>query len=315
MMTPKFKFPAIETYDGIIDNLYLRYIILLNICAITAGLKKLYVHCRYFFLGKYVDLPVFCFRTKHTGHANYIISGIHGREPSGPCALSSPDGIELLLKLSESQPVVLYPLCNPAGYVKNWQYPDRKQCTCEPSQFQSIGASEYHLPQVNKYGMPLKRRCKEKPSKEAILFTSHVLSMTKKNPPKFTISFHDDDRTIAGYAYSHGILKKEDPAAINIVRILVKLGLSYFKMDLNSQFIGKEWVITRPCDYSVESLLASDKILVRNRHRKLVFAKGPSCKSVVVCETPSAKYGIEHRINAILSVLSALEDGSLFVIR
>jgi len=64
-----------------------------------------------------INLPSFCFKTKKKGKALWILSGIHGEEPAGPNAIA--ENIAFLIELGKKIPIVLFPLCNPVGYVLN----------------------------------------------------------------------------------------------------------------------------------------------------------------------------------------------------
>src|SRR3989339_1600612 len=70
--------------------------------------------------GKPVDFPILAFKTKITGPALYILSGIHGEEPTGPNAIA--DSLDVLTEMGKNRPVVLIPLCNPLGYFRKWRY-------------------------------------------------------------------------------------------------------------------------------------------------------------------------------------------------
>src|SRR3989344_6132050 len=91
------------------------------------------------------SVPILAFRTKRRGPALWIISGIHGEEPAGPNAIA--DNIGFLNDLAQKIPIVLFPLCNPAGYVKNWRYANRKKRSRNLKELpKSVETSEYFLP-------------------------------------------------------------------------------------------------------------------------------------------------------------------------
>ena len=71
-------------------------------------------------------LPIRVLTTKHKGPAVWILAGIHGEEPAPPNAVfRSRAALQALA--AKNIPVVLFPLCNPVGYTKDWRYPDARR--------------------------------------------------------------------------------------------------------------------------------------------------------------------------------------------
>lgn len=269
--------------------------------------------------GKEVRLPVYCYRTKHKGGAYHIMAPPHGEEPAFTNAVASSKGLEIIKKIGEDVPVVLYPLCNATGYVRNWRYLDRKKYSENAQVFSSIGDPEHFLPVIDSLGRIMPRICKKRPSKEAIAFTGHILKLAKQYNPQMMLSFHEDDapRMKFGYVYSVGELKNKEPVALNVVRILVENGLSSYDAGTRAPYqCGAERIFesssNSACDYSVEYLFASDVVITSRRRAKVTLGKGLSTSRVVTCETPSRNFPLEKRVDAILDILSAVKDGSIF---
>jgi hypothetical protein len=95
------------------------------------------------------------FRSPVSGPATWIISGIHGEEAAGPNAIAA--AIDDIAKLGEHRPVVLIPLSNPHGYVRNWRYLNSPVWS-ENIDAQSVGDSSHLLPDPeNSLGRDLSR--------------------------------------------------------------------------------------------------------------------------------------------------------------
>jgi len=63
-----------------------------------------------------IDLPIFAYRNSDKPHW-VVLAGIHGHEPAGSNALAHY--VDCLIKISQKKSILIVPLCNPWGYVKN----------------------------------------------------------------------------------------------------------------------------------------------------------------------------------------------------
>ncbi len=290
------KIPDISTYkDGrmSIKNIYncffklIKKGLVLDIIGYSKGFWK----------GKRVSLPIICLRTKKKGNAVWIISGIHGEEPAGPNAIAN--GIDYIAKLDKKIPVVLLPLCNPLGYLRDWRYVNQKRYS-KKIQGHSVGDSEHYL-----LDKSLKKARNKKPScSESKALTSFVLKLIKQYNPKMSFDFHEDDMIPKGYIYSQGKLGAEDKIAQKVVKILLKNKIP-IKMTDDSRFGEKiiKGVISNSKDGSIDELIASEKIIKNNK-----IIKKPYAKTVIVVETPAAKMSLEKRKNAHLAILKNIKN-------
>jgi len=140
-------------------------------------------------------LPSRVFRTKKKGPALWVLAGIHGEEPAPPNAVAQ--NIEKFDALARKGiPVVLFPLCNPVGYVKAWRYPDSEG---RSGTGHSVGDSDHLLP--DKAGKP---RAMKATSAQAGALTAKVLALSKDYPPVLSVDLHEDDSIAKGYLYSQG---------------------------------------------------------------------------------------------------------------
>lgn len=162
-------------------------------------------------------LPMKVYRTKKAGPALWLLAGIHGEEPAPPNAVAA--NLDRIDKLAKSGvPVVLFPLCNPAGYSKGWRYPDAPTSEAEPAGH-SVGDSDHLL--KDKKGKP---RAPAPTSSQADALTKKVLALARDYPPLISIDLHEDDHIPAGYIYSQGPKGTKDPAAQLILKKMTELG-------------------------------------------------------------------------------------------
>lgn len=233
--------------------------------------------------------PILAFRTKKKGPALWIISGIHGEEPAGPNAIT--DNIGFLNDLAQKIPIVLLPLCNPAGYIRNWRYPNRKKRARDLHELpESIETSEYFLPSEKN---PKKPRVQNPTSKEAEEFTLEILKLTKRYRPKLVLDFHEDESVSSFYIYSHGKLGSKDPIAREIVKKLVREGFN-IQMWGETRFGEKivEGIVSDARDSSIDDLLAAKKVIIDKK-----IQNGPHAKSVIVVETTTKNIPLKKRVD------------------
>ena len=253
--------------------------------------------------GKQISFPITAYYTKKKGSALWIISGIHGEEPAGPCAIA--ENIDFIRKLGEEIPIVLLPLCNPHGYYKNYRYPHQKKWA-ENSENRSVGDSEYYLIEMIK---PVKPRSYESACPESKALINYVLNLVKKYPPSVSIDLHEDSLIDKGYIYCSGtdydLMEKVSPHILNVLR----------KNGIPIQTSGRtrfgepivHGVVLDSIDGSIDELLSSKKIVVNNR-----VVPGPSARVSVVVEIPAQSLPLSARINAHSAVILSLKKISKF---
>lgn len=248
--------------------------------------------------GKEVSLPIVSLRTQKKGKAIWILSGVHGEEPAGPNAIC--DGIKVIEDLGRIFPVVLIPLCNPLGYLRNWRYLNQEKYSKEV-EGKSVGDSDHFL--INPKNPKKPRR--EKPSTlEAEMLTKYLLKLSKDYPPLISVDLHEDDMIHEGYIYSQGKLGTNDPVAKKVVNILLESGVS-IKTKGKTRF-GEdivEGIVGNQADGSIDELISSEKIYVNGK-----IIRGPSAKTVIVLETPAAAMSLDKRKFAHLKVLESLKN-------
>ena len=253
------------------------------------------------YLDKKVSLPIIALRTPQSGRAVWLLSGIHGEEPAGPNAISEPETIEYLKEMGKKMPIMLLPLCNPLGYLRNWRYINQSKWD-KNSEGQSVGDSEHYLPSLSDFNNPRK----EKPScKESKLLTEYVVENLQKYSPLISLDFHEDNLLSKGYIYSQGRFGQRDKIARNIINILLgsgiqieKEGQTRFGESINGGIVGNE----QP-DGSIDELLATRRIILNDKS----FYK-PTAETCIVIETPAKKMKLEKRKKAHINVLLSLED-------
>ena len=249
-----------------------------------------------------VLLPATCLRTPKKGPAFWILTGIHGEEPAGPNAVA--EHVRTLAALADmGVPVVLFPLCNPLGYYRNWRYPDAEKYS-ETRPGSSVGDSDHLLP--DEKGAP---RRAGPVSRECAALTSKVLELARDYPPRITLDMHEDDRLARGYLYSQGQAGAQDLVALDIVRIFVGNGLP-IQLDGKTRFDEKivGGIVSGVRDGSIDELLGAPTVLVSGARRE-----GPSAPSAIVLETSSMNTSLAARTKVHGTVLEAA--GKLWELR
>lgn len=231
-------------------------------------------------------IPILAFKTKKIGKAVWLIAGVHGEEPAGPNAIS--ENILFLNNLAKKISIVLLPLCNPKGYIKNWRYPSRKDYTTK-EKVRSVGDSEHLL--LDQEGE--KARRKNPACKEAKWITSFLIENYKKYPPTLSIDLHEDLSSKKLYIYSHGKMGVYDPIAIKIIDILEKSGFNVHKRDKTSFEEKIEGgIVSNVKDGSIDEFISSKYIFLNRKVRE-----GPNAKSAIVLETTIKGVSLKKRVN------------------
>lgn len=248
----------------------------------------------------YVDegLPIRVLHTVKKGPALWLLAGIHGEEPAPPVAVAR--NLDKLEKLAaKGIPVVLFPLCNPAGYVKGWRYPDARGRGGDQNGH-SVGDSDYLLP--DKDGKP---RLAAPVSPQSAALTAKVLALAKDFPPVISVDLHEDDSLPAGYIYSQGPRGHDDPAAKAALGKMAELKYPVKltgQTDFDEKIVGG--IISGVNDGSIDELIAADKVIVAGKPQK-----GPSGRTVIVVETSSMNMALPVRVrlhSAIIAMLAEL---------
>ena len=242
-----------------------------------------------------LSLPVNCLKTIKKGKALWIISGIHGEEPAGPNSIAK--NIKIFLELSRKKiPLILLPLCNPAGYFRNWRYFNTPEYN-KNLEGQSIGDSEHLLP--DKSG---RARRSEPSSNECDIFTKKILRLSKEYPPFLVLDFHEDNLSDKGYIYSGFPAEKYSPAANKIIDLFKEnnFPVQYYGKTRFGEEI-KKGIVSATEDGSVDELLRTKKILIKG-----IYNEGPSAKEVFVIETGAKNISLRKRINMQSQILKNL---------
>jgi hypothetical protein len=253
------------------------------------------------YTGKKVSLPIIALKTPDPGKkALWLIAGMHGEEPAGPNAISDSEAIESIKQLGERIPVVLLPLCNPLGYLRNWRYLNQEKWDIN-SEGKSVGDSEHYLPDLKNSGLP---RRKSPSSPESEMLTGYVVKTSRKYSPIMSFDFHEDDLISKGYVYSQGRLGYKDDFAKRAVKILLGSGIP-IQTKGKTRFGEKilNGVVGSEKDGSIDELLSTEKIIVNN---KMVYK--PAAKTSIVIETPAKAMSLDKRKFAHLKILTSLND-------
>ena len=236
--------------------------------------------------------PMRVLHTRRKGPALWIIAGIHGEEPAPPNALyRNADKLDALA--AAGIPVVLFPLCNPVGYSRNWRYPDVAKYS-EKMPGHSLGDSDHLL--SDKDGKP---RAAQATSAQAAAFTSKVLEMARDYPPALSLDMHEDNLLEKGYLYSQGRQGREDEGAKAIVERLKAQSFPILlsgKTRFDETIVGG--IVSDVNDGSIDELIAAEKIWSGGAMRK-----GPAGRSVIVVETSAKDAVLSKRIRVHAAVL------------
>jgi len=246
--------------------------------------------------GRSYSLPIIALRTRRTGEAAWILSGIHGEEPAGPNAIAL--SLDEIAALGDHRAVVLLPLNNPHGYVNNWRYLNRADYS-ETQEGQSVGDSSHLLADP---ADPTRARAARPSSPEADAITAYILAQLADYPPAASIDLHEDNLIHEGYVYSQGRLGATDPLALIAVRALQDNGIP-LKMGGETRF-GEpifSGIIGPVTDSSIDELMSADYLVVAGQQ-----VRGPAARTVLVFETPAARATLNKRVNAHAALLKQL---------
>ncbi len=241
-------------------------------------------------------LPSTVLTSPRKGPALWILTGIHGEEPAGPCALA--ENMEFLAALCDREvPMVIFPLLNPGGYYRNLRYPGAEARGNKAPEI-SVGDSDHLLP--DKSGKPRKARPS---SARCDSVTRKVLELSKDYPPLLVLDFHEDDTVDKGYIYSQGKMGRRDPTALAIIGAFKEMRFPLLLSGrISDEEIIKDGIISDVKDGSIDELLASTEIL-----RGGTKYPGPSAESAIVIETGSLNVSLPSRIKVHSHILRMAE--------
>ncbi|MFA6534508.1 MAG: hypothetical protein WCT37_05070 [Patescibacteria group bacterium] len=248
--------------------------------------------------GRKLALPILGLKTKLTGPAVWLLGSIHGEEPAGTIALAQ--NLPLIKSLvKKGIPVVMMPLCNPSGYLRNWRYPYHPYNGLLDK---SVGNSDHVLLDLKGKNQP--RRAKAAcPDCRAL--ANFVMETFQAYPPRIVLDLHEDEiatTTIdqlygnkdqqflrSTYIYSHGPLGTRDPIARGIVKLLKKHGQPVHRSGVGRTRFNEKvenGVVTGGRDGSIDELLTSKKIWLKGK-----VVPGPASPTGIVVETLTASVG------------------------
>lgn len=242
-------------------------------------------------------LPILGLRTRKEGKGLWLIAGIHGEEPAGPNAIAQ--NVEFLGKLGQKIPIVLLPLCNPSGYLRDWRYPNESR---NEKKGKSVSDSDHFLPDLKN---PTRPRTKKPACPEAKALTSWVIKLSKKYEPQLVIDFHEDEdkKDETFYIYFLGEQGANDQIAREVVKTLLDHGFS-IQMQGKTRFGEKikNGIVANIADGSIDELLAAKKIIFKDK-----VVEGPSAERVVTIETSTVGVPLEKRVKAHSEILRSVE--------
>jgi hypothetical protein len=250
-----------------------------------------------------IEVPVYCFISPVKGKALWLMTGIHGEEPSGPNAVYQ--NVDLIGELGKTIPMVVMPLLNPAGYYRNWRFHNVERSI----ERLNVTDCRHLVEDSENPGKPMIA----KPVHEiAGIFSKYVLDLLKRCPPAVFFDLHEDELLSGGYVYSQGELGGSDPVAAKAVELLISEGLP-LKMSGETRFAGEKitnGLVTdlegkRVCDGSIDEFMGNETYL---NGQGEVTAK-PYAKTVIVTETPAGKdFSLADRIKGQEAIVKHLGE-------
>ncbi|MEN9626567.1 MAG: Succinylglutamate desuccinylase / Aspartoacylase family [archaeon] len=239
------------------------------------------------------SLDILGFTTKKRGQALWIIGGVHGEEPAGPNAIAQ--NIVFLNALAKKIPIVLIPLCNPAGYARDWRYVNLRRAS-RTIEAKSVGDADHLLPSLKNQEKPRKNKPTNVIARNLCNF---ILEFAKEYPPLLVIDLHEDESRKKLYIYSQGKLGSIDPIAKEIVFLLKKKGFQFYEQ--RETRFGEpivNGIVGKVRDFSIDELLTAEKIIVSNK-----IKKGPGALSAITVETTTPDIPLSQRVRAHEEIL------------
>lgn len=246
--------------------------------------------------GTRAPLPIIALRSPKKGPAVWFLAGIHGEEPAGPNALAV--ALVEIAALGEKRPVVLLPLLNPHGYVRNWRYLNVPVYS-ETIDGASVGDSSHLLPSQEDGARARSARAS---SPEAEAITAYVLHRVRDYPPRYSIDLHEDNLIDEGYVYSQGLVGAKDPLAIAAVAVMRENGVA-IKTAGTTRFDEPvaDGIVGPVVDSSIDELMSAPVVVIDGESRP-----GPAAETVLVFETPAAALPLPRRVAAHAALIRRL---------
>lgn len=247
-----------------------------------------------------IDVPYY--RTQITGDSLWILAGVHGEEPAGPNALA--DNIPVLAQLGLTIPIVIFPLCNPGGYSRNWRFNDLYREVIVEN-FDSATKLTALKSQEYTYRSFFSSQFEPSNNVEEYAIYQQIIELKNTYQPLLVVNHHEDEFALAGYIYSQGYLGREDQVAERVLKILKKAGVVIKKNGLTrfDEKILSGMVASN--DGSLDELFAAETVLFNN-----AIIPGPCTPSVIVIETPITEIPLKKRIKYHSAVIH--EYGHLY---
>lgn len=227
------------------------------------------------------EYPVWGYVSRVTGPAVWVASGIHGEETAGPMAIAK--GIELIGQMAQRIPMVVMPLLNPVGMVRNWRY-------FNESRDHKMGSSVGDMSHVMVNLQSGKRWAEEPANRYAAALARMCTDLAAIYPPRVVFDHHEDEMAIGSYVYPLG-----DRQSVDVARKLVERMSQFTKAadKLETRFGEK----IEAGIVIAEASSSFDDLVIQN-----LGAKG-----AWTIETPTG-LEIERRIQAHTAVMKRYEE-------
>jgi hypothetical protein len=254
--------------------------------------------------GNSVNVPVFCYISPQSEGADALVvmTGIHGEEPAPPNAVFRQ--IDEIRQLGAAISLCIMPMCNPAGYYRNWRFHDRpfsleRRNVTDARHLLSDWAHQ-DRPMLAAPQMEISGR-----------FSQFFLGLNIRFPVRLFFDLHEDATLTEGYIYSHGYLGERDPVARSCAQLLLDNGVK-LKMNGGTRF-SKEVIYhglvsdqngSPVRDGSIDHLAAAPCIF---EYGKLV--QKHAAHTSIVAETPTAgTITLDERIRAHEAIIKNLRN-------
>lgn len=247
-------------------------------------------------------IDIYCYKSAKKGSALYLLSGIHGEEPAGPNAIAQ--NISTIGALGMEIPVIVMPLLNPVGYLKNDRYPNEHR---DWQKGHSVSDSEHYLTSLTN---PNIARAAIPSSDIALQVTKCILGLMEEYPPLLTLDLHEDEALERSYIYSQGPKGAKDKVAKRVISILKESGIPLQRQGV-TRFgeLVKDGVVVDENglpvkDGSIDELLGTaDRIIVDGK-----VVEKPVSKTSLVIETPTINIPLKKRVFAQSNILKSLKE-------
>ena len=223
-----------------------------------------------------LNFPIYCYRTIATGRSFWLFAGVHGEEPAGPNAISREIGY--LGELGKEIPLVVFPLCNPKGYFRDWRYTNVYR---DAKRGKSVGDTDWILPKPNSFPPRLRKTEPDCPEAEAI--GSAIIKYSIDYPPVIFFDLHEDESLYSPYIYSHGRSGIKDPVALLVVKKLQQAGvpiIEHGETRYGEQILNG--VVESNYDGSIDELMGAGHYFLDGEIKEKPYAV-----SGIVVETPT----------------------------